>query len=861
MERLEPTEWPHPREDAPEAHATEARARAPASADPEWNYEIEREIGRGGMAIVYLARRRVDGVRVALKALHETHAGSTESRARLAREARTVARLRHPNIVPLVGTTTIPDGRIALVTAYVDGESLRHLLRRRGALSTADAERVLRDIAWALDHAHRLGVVHRDVKPENIFIDRESGRALLADFGSARGGESDAQLTLTGVSIGTPAYMSPEQIDATVVDARSDVYSLGLVGWEMLTGERPWQGAALYALLHKQKHEPLAPLDALRPDVPAGLRYAVEGAVRKDPAVRHASIAEFIAQLDDDPDAVVRRAQIDLAAEEERARATSPEHEPTVAFRRPVDLFASAPTAEDVRGHRWRARSGWIVALIALLAVAFVWTNPVRSRGSAAGRADVVSRSGAVLPEHPAPPHDSGAATRSAESMGAVAPESPARDSAPGIAAATVADSAARAFGAQSQADAARTLRIEPRPTGDAVADRAPAPVSVRTSAAPASSPTPAVVSPAPSVGDASPPPAPAPAPASLALGGAHSCRLDRGSVACWGANDAGQLGDGSTTRRAGAAALASGVSFRALGAGAAHACAVATDGAVYCWGDNEHGQLGDGTTAPRTTPARVRGVQGVRAVVAGAAHSCALLESGAVMCWGENDQGQLGDGTRTDRSVAVRAASGAAFAAIAAGWEHSCALATTGQAFCWGRNDSGQLGDGRTAARARPAPVSGSLTFERIAAGGAHSCALTSAGDAWCWGRNDGGQLGDGSNTTRSSPVKVAGGAHFSSIALGGVHSCGIASEGRALCWGRNIYGQLGDGSTTDRSQPTAVAGGRAWSAIFANGGHSCALTTAGRTLCWGYNLDGQLGDGTRINRTRPSARSDDGE
>jgi len=224
-----------------------------ATTDLESEYEILGELGRGATAVVYRARDRELGREVAIKVIRPKYVDDDETVARLAREARTVAQLQHPNIVTLFAVRRVRDGSLALVMQLVPGRTLREILNEKGAWSFERADRVLRDVAGALAHAHERGIVHRDVKPENIFIDERTGRALLSDFGVARSIESDSQLTATGTAIGTPSYMSPEQIDGTELDGRSDLYSLGLVGWEMLTGRRPWEGEGLYTVIYKQK--------------------------------------------------------------------------------------------------------------------------------------------------------------------------------------------------------------------------------------------------------------------------------------------------------------------------------------------------------------------------------------------------------------------------------------------------------------------------------------------------------------------------------------------------------------------------------------------------------------------------------
>src|SRR5215207_26361 len=262
--------------------------------DLESEYEILAELGRGATAVVYRARDRELGREVAIKVIRPKFADDDETVARLSREARTVAQLQHPNIVTLFAVRRLRDGSLALVMQLVPGRTLREILNEHGAWSFERSDRVLRDVASALAHAHERGIVHRDVKPENIFIDERTGHALLSDFGVARSIDTDAQLTATGTAIGTPTYMSPEQIDGNAIDGRSDLYSLALVGWEMLTGRRPWEGEGLYSVIYKQKREELQPIDELRPDAPNRLVYLIEGAIGKSPADRWNGAAEFV---------------------------------------------------------------------------------------------------------------------------------------------------------------------------------------------------------------------------------------------------------------------------------------------------------------------------------------------------------------------------------------------------------------------------------------------------------------------------------------------------------------------------------------------------------------------------------------
>src|SRR4029077_15696119 len=229
-------------------------------------YSIERELGRGGMGIVLLARDVALDRPGAIKLLPPHLAAIPEARRRFLQAARTAAGLSHPNIVPIHLVEARGD-LVFFVMGYVDGETLRERVERAGPLSPRLAMKLLQEVAWALAYAHQRGLIHRDVKPDNIMIERATERALVTDFGIAL--EEGAQGG--GVVIGTARYMSPEQACGEPVDARSDFYSLGATFFYALTGHAPFEGKTLPAILAKQVAEPAPLVRAVRPEVPAKL--------------------------------------------------------------------------------------------------------------------------------------------------------------------------------------------------------------------------------------------------------------------------------------------------------------------------------------------------------------------------------------------------------------------------------------------------------------------------------------------------------------------------------------------------------------------------------------------------------------
>jgi alpha-tubulin suppressor-like RCC1 family protein len=363
-----------------------------------------------------------------------------------------------------------------------------------------------------------------------------------------------------------------------------------------------------------------------------------------------------------------------------------------------------------------------------------------------------------------------------------------------------------------------------------------------------------------------------------LAAGAAHTCVVARdgaagsnagattGHVSCWGANQAGQLGDATMNDRARAASIKGEIVATHLAAGLAHTCAVTGEGALWCWGRAGSGQLGPARNVdtPQPTPVGLAAGALVSGAAAGDAFTCATLADHTALCFGANGDGQLGVGTTKDRPMPAAVLAGAGTAALGAvdalvaGAGHACARLTDGGLRCWGRGADGQLGDGATKSAALPVtPTLGTGAAMTLAAGAAHTCALDDGGGVWCWGRGAEGQLGvgqlDAGLADAPTPVAVTGITGARGLAAGHAHTCALASDRTVLCWGANAFGELGDGSTTDRATPAPVVGLTEVEQLAAGDAHTCARRTDGSTWCWGADVSGQLGDDAVLTHNTP--------
>ena len=263
-------------------------------------YALERELGRGGMGTVYLARDlRLDRP-VALKVLLPEFASQTGLRDRFLQETRTAASFSHPNIVPVYAVEE-GDDYLAYAMGLVEGETLTQRVGRAGPLPVRELVRVVQNVGYALAYAHGRGVVHRDIKPDNVMLERATGRALVLDFGISRSMTHvvhASSLTRVGEVVGTPEYMSPEQASGDVVDGRSDLYALGLTAYYAATGETAMTGESTQKILVRQLTERVAPLMQLRPDLPPALAGAIDRCMEKDPAHRFPTAEALVEEID-----------------------------------------------------------------------------------------------------------------------------------------------------------------------------------------------------------------------------------------------------------------------------------------------------------------------------------------------------------------------------------------------------------------------------------------------------------------------------------------------------------------------------------------------------------------------------------
>lgn len=706
------------------------------------------------MGSVYAGRNAKDG-RVAVKIMRNEQGRSVSEVQRFMREAVLQQSLNHPSIAKAIDVG-VHHGSPWIAMELLVGETLATRLMR-GPIPWSDLVPLIVQVLDGLAVAHSHDVVHRDLKPANIFLvsSPEGVKAKLLDFGIAKLSadllSTDRQLTKTGHLLGTPLYLPIEQAKSSRdVDARADIYSVGVIMFEALAGRRPFEGANLTEYISKLLVDSHPDLQKLAPSVPRPLVDVVHRCLSQDPSMRPR-------------DAAALRKELVSAVDASNNRGT---HADTIDELAPTGVSAPIPTTRDGEidvGHFLRRET----------------RNRRGSRGIAALGVAVLVAVGLVAWTQLTVPGQPGAAVDQTPDSGATSSD----------AFAPVVDPVAELALGRYHSCARRTSG-----TVACWGDNSSGQLGDGTTE---SKNLPTIVS---GISTA----------VELGLGDGFTCaRLASGRVLCWGRNDFGQLGNGTTrfSLRPSSVSEISDVTSLALGGN--HACAVSA-GRVWCWGGNEHGQLGMGTTAGSPVPVEVSGLDGVNRVVAGGIEgcemSCAIRDGGRLSCWGCNNLGQICDGTASDRwsPVEIDASAGAVLDSSPGG-SFQCVVRADHVVSCCGHNRYGALGDGTTTTRNTLAPVDLSNVVE-ISSGLTFACARRVQGDVSCWGFNRDGQVGDGTTDYRLVPTRVRGLSDVAEVEAGGLHACARRANGEVVCWGSNSSGAVGDGTTDDRFAPVVV-------------------------------------------------------
>jgi alpha-tubulin suppressor-like RCC1 family protein len=334
---------------------------------------------------------------------------------------------------------------------------------------------------------------------------------------------------------------------------------------------------------------------------------------------------------------------------------------------------------------------------------------------------------------------------------------------------------------------------------------------------------------------------------AHFTVGSLHACVIEDQVARCWGANNLGQLGDGSTDARAIGVTPMGPERFVDISAGSYHTCAVDGEGAAWCWGDGINGVLGDGSGDDQPLPVKLDGIPPLVAISTEFVHTCALSREGEVWCWGENNQGQLGIGEISFGSltpVQVQELSGVV--EVSVGERHSCARLDDGGLRCWGDNGYGELGDGTRDNRALPVPVASCPALD-IDAGSFRTCVICEDRSVQCWGDNWGGHLLGDEVDFIVDPAVIPGLSNIVAISTAWAHACAVDESDRVWCWGRNKSGERGDGTLEPRVEPATASGSSGATLVVATGtptgAITCVNTPNALLACAGDTSGGQLG------------------
>ncbi len=736
-------------------------------------YAVFDEIASGGMATVHVGRLLGPAGfsrTVAVKRLYPHLARDPHFASRFLEEARLAARVRHPNVVSIIDVVE-HEGEVALIMDFVLGDSLSALLgalASRGlAVPVPIASGILVPILQGLHAAHEtraddgtlLGLVHRDVSPQNIVVGAD-GVARVLDFGIAKAAAHAPDGTQEGLLKGKLGYLAPEQLQGLEIDRRVDVFSAGVVLWEMLTGTRLFKCATVEETIRKILDHPIVPPSLSSPDVPTALDTVTLQALARDREVRFATASEMAFELErsaSPASAAQVAAWLESVAgakvEALRARVSAVESSPVETSSTPP--LAIEPEVGTSPSAVTPAASGnlppsprpsgplpLILAFTGLVAVLSV-IGYIRTRPDAAtaqGAASAASGTPSKSAPSVAPPVVAPAAN----------PTCPHLDQVTAIASGPAArftcalreDHSVWCWGSNEAGQIASGRKDMPRATKVARLD----------------------------------------ASVEVAAGNRHACAvLGDTNVACWGKD----LLD-HPTRVLGLSDVLH------LRCGGRHSCVLRNGGGVSCWGEEDRGQLGT-TMQDAALVAAVEGLPPATWISAGTAHSCAVLASdGSVWCWGDNMYGQLGQG-RSDREPQarpLRVPSLPPCVQVEAGDKTTFVRTRDGHVYGWG------FGIKRPV-RLAIEGVTG------IGAGGKQNCAIDDQGSVWCWGFNDFGQLGRSTEQDSATPVRVQVPSRATQVVAGEVHVCALIEPGAVVCWGSNEQGQLGIGASDRERHP----------------------------------------------------------
>lgn len=783
--------------------APEAAPESDAVAAIGGRYQLEERVGSGGMGEVWRARNIKFGREVAVKLMLRGVAPSDTSADRLLREARLASAVRHPGIVDILDVGVAADGRAFIVMEFLQGSSLSAVLDAEGALPWPRARDLALQLADALSHAHSKGVVHRDLKPSNVMMVRRDGAtqtsAVLIDFGMAKGqlvAGAEATLTATGEVFGTPAYMSPEQFRGVPADARSDVYALGCVLYELISGQRPFPGTSAAELMYQHLLEPFPTLPSGGPDrvVRAGLRRLLATACHKSPQRRFCDMAAFAAAL--------------RALEHPRRR---------LRWQHAAQFVAGATVLLGASHWAWQDASSLHVAAASLVplsppqpahsassqGIVATEAKPIRSihasrmfscvlaedgavqcwgkTGSYFGRPDGAGHVGDDELPSDVPTLDFGG--RKVVSL-AVAYWST-------HLCALLDDGSARCWGDNGHGQLG--LGPDVGDIGDSAGE------------SPATTPS-----------------LPLEDIRKIYTQSGWTCALTgplgESKAWCWGLNRRGQLGQGHS--RDLASPPATPIDFGdatplELDLGLNHGCAQLDDGSSRCWGSNGKYQLGNGlpatvhigdgvedgaargTALPTSSEFAIGNTEDleVAQLRANGGWACLLTESGDVRCWGGNLHGTLGyrydqipgckpEGVGNACPVSVPSSNvdlghhgGSRIVDLRQGRQRTCVLDDRGAVRCWGHATDGALGYGKVLETAAPAGYIGHLASPAEVYASMGNDGIVDVGD-----RDHDGEID-----------------RVVQLSVGYNHACVLMEDQSVRCWGGNGYGQLGYGSLED--------------------------------------------------------------